>query len=80
MSGVIDENGVQWEHCHGCLGEGTPDYSERGKWVRIDDLVYERPSIEFPYGRDLCWECGEKSQKAIDQNPALLTIELPKEN
>jgi NAD-dependent SIR2 family protein deacetylase len=48
MSGVIDENGVQWERCNGC-----------GKHVRLDDLGYEKPSKKFPYGRDLCVECAD---------------------
>lgn len=41
MSGVL-VNGIQYEHCNGC-----------GAWVKIDDLQYEQPSEEFPYGRDL---------------------------
>ena len=46
MSGVIDENGVQWEHCTECLG-----------WVRYEDLKYEAPTTQHPHGRDLCPRC-----------------------
>ncbi len=45
MSGVID-NGVQWEHCNG-----------DGKFFRLDDLGYEKPSKKFKYGRMLCVKC-----------------------
>lgn len=47
MSGVIDEDGTQWEHCNAC-----------GGWVRIQDLLYEAKSEEHPYGRDLCATCA----------------------
>jgi hypothetical protein len=47
MSGVLDSNGVQWEHCNACT-----------QWVPIQRLLYEPPSAEYPYGRDLCRECG----------------------
>lgn len=49
MSGVIDENGVQWEHCNVCT-----------KWVKIQDLGYEPPSAEYDCGRDICLECTNK--------------------
>ena len=47
MSGVIDKSGQQWEHCNEC-----------GKFVRIQWLRYEKPSIQFPCGRDLCRDCA----------------------
>lgn len=46
VSGVIDENGQQWERCNGC-----------GDFERIEALAYEEPSKEFEYGRDLCQNC-----------------------
>jgi len=46
MSGVIDEDGQQWEHCHAC-----------GGWEQIELLTYEEPTEEFEYGRDLCVPC-----------------------
>lgn len=77
MSGVIDEDGTQWEHCNGCTGEGTEDFSERGKWVRIEDLTYEKPSEKYPYGRDLCFDCAMKSnQEEIEFEPETVTIQL----
>src|SRR6185369_12352940 len=53
MSGVIDENGVQWQHCHICRG-----------WVRIQDLLYEEPSDAHPYGRDIGPCCKSKANNA----------------
>jgi hypothetical protein len=47
MSGVIDENGQQWERCNECA-----------KFVKIETLRYEQPSTEYPCGRDLCARCG----------------------
>lgn len=46
MSGVIDSNGVQWEHCSCC-----------GASVRLADLGYERPRAGHPHGRDVCIKC-----------------------
>ncbi len=46
MSGVIDSNGVQWEHCHGC-----------GKFVKLANLGYQPKTAKYPYGRDLCITC-----------------------
>ena len=77
MSGVIDASGVQWEHCHGCNGEGTPDYSERGKWVDITKLCFERPTEQFPCGRDLCSDCAIESVeqgKSVDLAPDTFVI------
>lgn len=48
MSGVIDEDGVQWERCNEC-----------GKWVRLERLVYAHPDEDHPYGQDLCHDCAE---------------------
>lgn len=58
MSGVIDEDGTQWEHCNVCAG-----------WVRIEELHYEPPSQKFDCGRDVgpcCWDpaTGRASQRA----------------
>ena len=46
MSGVIDENGTQWEKCNRCL-----------QFVDINELCYEQPSEQYEYGRDLCPGC-----------------------
>jgi hypothetical protein len=46
MSGVIDDNGIQWEHCNSC-----------GKFVEIDHLFYEYPNNVNLNGRDLCEDC-----------------------
>lgn len=46
MSGVIDEDGQQWEHCDGCT-----------KFVKIEELLYEQPTGRYKYGRDLCKKC-----------------------
>ena len=48
MSGVIDNNGQQWEHCTAC-----------SKYVRIDDLGFLKPGLSpaFPHGADLCIQC-----------------------
>lgn len=42
MSGVIDSNGVQWEHCSIC-----------GKMHRIENLGYLPPSTKHPHGLDI---------------------------
>lgn len=47
MSGVIDDDGQQWERCNGC-----------GEYVPIESLRYEQPSEKFEYGRDLCADCA----------------------
>lgn len=49
MSGVIMEDGQQWEHCNIC-----------GGWVKIEDLGYEPKSKAHPYGRDVCVKCVQK--------------------
>lgn len=54
MSGVIDNNGVQWEHCNECTN-----------YVRIDLLMYEQPSADHKYGRDLCKTCSERSKEKV---------------
>lgn len=52
MSGVIDEYGTQWEHCHECR-----------EFTRIQDLLYEEKSAAHPYGRDLCPSCAGPDAK-----------------
>lgn len=55
MSGVIDEKGVQWEHCSVC-----------SKMVKLSMLGYEPPSDAHKNGRDICIVCVNKlSQRAI---------------
>lgn len=46
MSGIIDTNGQQWEHCYCC-----------GKFIKIQSLGYEKPTTANPHGRDLCVDC-----------------------
>ena len=46
MAGVVDSNGVQWEHCNGC-----------GSFVKLHDLGFQRPCSEYLTGRDLCLKC-----------------------
>jgi len=49
MSGVIDENGVQWEHCNSC-----------NIFVEIDNLCYAPSNPDFwEYGLDLCHMCAD---------------------
>lgn len=49
MSGVIDENDVQWEHCNDC-----------SEFIRINKLGYLKPTPEHEHGRDLCIACADK--------------------
>jgi hypothetical protein len=46
MSGVIDDDGQQWERCNRCCG-----------FTKIEELQYEERSEEFKYGRDICSPC-----------------------
>lgn len=46
MSGVIDSKGQQWERCNRC-----------GRYVKFQSLRYERKSVKYQYGRDLCGRC-----------------------
>lgn len=46
MSGVIDQNGVQWEHCSHCTD-----------FIRIERLGYVKPCSKFPDGADICANC-----------------------
>lgn len=52
MSGVIDEDGTQWEHCNCC-----------GKLIKLVELRYESPSEKYPYGRDICISCLNQPSK-----------------
>lgn len=79
MSGVITEDGRQFEHCQGCDGAGD-DYSPRGRWVEITKLCFEEPTREFRFGRDLCSDCAAQSVaagKAVDLIAEPVTIVLP---
>jgi hypothetical protein len=49
MSGIIDEKGIQWEHCNECT-----------KFTKLDNLGYEPPTRKYKYGRDLCIDCTNK--------------------
>jgi hypothetical protein len=59
MSGVIDGNGVQWEHCTVC-----------NKWARLDALGYEPPSAQHPHGRDICLTCANAHSDIESIQPA----------
>lgn len=50
MSGVIDDQGRQWERCNEC-----------GRFIRIDRLGYE---AGHPHGRDICLNCVVKGVEA----------------
>lgn len=47
MSGVIDGNGQQWEHCNGC-----------GEFIKIQHLGYLKPTGRLDCGADLCIDCA----------------------
>ena len=49
MSGVVMDDGQQWERCNCC-----------GKWVKIQNLGYEKPTAGYKHGRDLCVSCVDK--------------------
>jgi hypothetical protein len=54
MSGVIDGNGQQWEHC-GCCNT----------FIRFpQNLGYEKPTKRWKYGRDICVKCVDKGIRA----------------
>lgn len=63
MSGVIDKDGVQWEHCNCC-----------GEWTKIDNLGYEPPSLQFDCGRDICLACTNKHPNIESIKPAAAWI------
>ena len=68
MSGVIDDNGVQWEHCHGC-----------SDWVKIRNLAYMPPTASHPYGLDLCQKCADTVDaigEHCDHHPDVHVIQL----
>jgi hypothetical protein len=54
VSGVLDKNGVQWEHCSVC-----------GGWVDLDKLHYApHPKYpNYPKGVDLCDSCYKETQR-----------------
>ena len=66
MSGIIDSNGVQWEHCTCC-----------NKSVRLDDLGYESPRLKYPHGRDICIDCVIKG---IEDGSILVENIIPSNN
>ena len=49
MSGVIDENGVQWEHCNIC-----------GNMVKLEDLGFIPTWKTHSHGVDVCVKCVDK--------------------
>jgi hypothetical protein len=46
MSGVLDSNGIQWEHCNVC-----------GMFTKLTMLGYQPKSKKYPHGRDICIKC-----------------------
>ena len=61
MSGVVDENGQQWERCDVCR-----------RWIRIEDLVYEGPTEAHPHGRDACTTCYEELHPSAHPEPSVI--------
>lgn len=59
MSGVIDDKGIQWEHCNVC-----------GKWVRLDDLGLDPTDTHHKGGCDICLECVNKHPNIEAIQPA----------
>lgn len=57
MSGVVDGNGQQWEHCYEC-----------GKLVRIQDLEYTSPTKDHPFGSQMCPECYDEACEGLVPN------------
>lgn len=54
MSGVVDRNGQQWEHCNEC-----------GDFHRFpQDLGHQRPDAQWRYGRMLCVKCVDAGLRA----------------
>jgi hypothetical protein len=70
MSGVIDENGQQWEKCKNTRRNGK----FCGEFVKIETLFYAEPTKEFPYGRDLCPRCAK--EEGITTLGKTVTIDL----
>lgn len=73
MSGVVDLNGQQWEHCNVCE-----------KFVKFpQDLGYEKPTEYHRLGRMLCVKCvdaGIRERVILFENvvpaPSWRTVEV----
>jgi len=59
MSGVIDSNGQQWEHCNEC-----------GGWAKLQDLGYQPHSLKWNGPCDICMDCANKAPNLPDIQPA----------
>lgn len=46
MSGIIDNNGIQWEHCNVC-----------GASTELSNLGYLPPNKNYAHGLDICIKC-----------------------
>ena len=57
--GIIDDNGVQWEHCSICT-----------QFTRYNLLGYEPPSEQYEHGRDICIDCTNKHPDIESIEPA----------
>lgn len=53
MAGIVDDKGVQWEHCNFCAA-----------WVRLPNLGYLKPSKAHPHGADICVKCVDAGLRA----------------
>ena len=69
MSGVILEDGVQWEHCNHC-----------GGWVRFDEII-SGPSPKWPEHPfvDLCPDCAWDLEVDVKINLPTITVYKPVE-
>ena len=56
MSGVVDNNGQQWEHCNA--------HPKPAMFKFPQSLGYEKPSTAWPYGRMLCVTCVDRLLRA----------------
>lgn len=59
MSGVIDANGQQWEHCNEC-----------GSMIRIQSLGFQPHSLKWNGPCDICMLCANKAHNIEDIIPA----------
>lgn len=67
MAGVIDDDGIQWERCNACTN-----------WTRLQDMHYQFPGGDYPYGRDLCTACAaQQPLGTIAYTATVLTIHKP---
>ncbi len=56
MSGVIMEDGRQFERCNRC-----------GEFELLQNLVYEEPTETYECGRDLCQVCADELRRQDEE-------------